>query len=488
MFRFPFGTTQELNLDWFLEQWEIFKQEAQTALDGIDHALDDEIQRVEDAMTDLYAARDAAIAAKNDALSYAQSANTSAIGASQSAQNSAASAVTSATQAQSAAQSASAAAASAASVAQSSAQIAENTTDIEDLKSAITPIVTNIDSTNLISGGLTVGYYTNTNTYNSSPNFSYVRIPVTGISKVQINGSHHVYTPEQFASYGVVVDSSDTLINSIVGIYGSVPQVEPFDLEIPANAAYILLNTDYNSSYYPTNPPDGLTCFAYLDGYKVKAEEIIPTVPLLNDISQGNRKIKILAGAIRNTGSGWTFINDSGHQQLNMLDVTSSSDLRLNYGFTAKKVISLIVAPDETFAEIYKCGASVGNEYADVRIFQRPISYGGRITYSDGAWSADDADLGSTGRVSYSTTQVIIYHDSVANFTAKQKYEISITPTGCDAVISSVTDTGIVLNVSNVTESAAIYFMRKLPERRVGANYITSSTGNFWVLGVMEVE
>ena len=113
MFRFPFGTTQELNLDWFLEQWEIFKQEAQTALGGIDHALDAEIQRVEDAMTDLYAARDAAIAAKNDALNYAQSANSSAIGASQSAQNSAASAVTSAQQAQSAAQSATSAQSSA---------------------------------------------------------------------------------------------------------------------------------------------------------------------------------------------------------------------------------------------------------------------------------------------------------------------------------------------------------------------------------------
>lgn len=122
MFRFPFGTTQELNLDWFLEQWEIFKQEAQTAFDGIDHALDAEIERVEAAMTDLYAARDAAIAAKNNALDYAQSANTSAIGASQSAQNSAESAVTSAQQAQSAAQSANAADGSATAASTSATQ------------------------------------------------------------------------------------------------------------------------------------------------------------------------------------------------------------------------------------------------------------------------------------------------------------------------------------------------------------------------------
>ena len=366
------------------------------------------------------------------------------------------------------------------------AKLAEDTSA---LKTAITDVLTDLSSTNLVTGGMTIGYYKNDNTYvSNAPNFSYTKIPVSGISKVQINGSHHVYTFAQFASCGVVVDSTDTLIDSIVGIYGSVPQSEPFDLELPNNAAYILLNTDYNASYYPDNPPSGLTCFAYLDGYKVKAEEIIPTVPLLNDLSQNGRKLKFLGGAIRNSGSGWAFIDDSGHQQLNMVDITSSADLRLNYGFTAKKIISFIVAPDETFSEIYKCGASVSDTYADIRVFQRPISYGGRITYSNGVWSADDADLGSTGRVSYSSTALIIYHDSVANFGAKQKYEISVTPTGCDAVISSVTDTGITLAISNVTEGAAIYFMRKLPERRVGANYITSATGNFWVLGVMEVE
>lgn len=67
MFQFPFGTLHQLNLDWFLQQWEIYKQEWADAQAGIDNALQGEIDRVEDAMTDLYDARDAAVQAKDDA-------------------------------------------------------------------------------------------------------------------------------------------------------------------------------------------------------------------------------------------------------------------------------------------------------------------------------------------------------------------------------------------------------------------------------------
>ena len=67
MFQFPFGTLHQLNLDWFLQQWEIYKQEWADAQAGIDNALQGEIDRVEDSMQDLYDARDAAVQAKEDA-------------------------------------------------------------------------------------------------------------------------------------------------------------------------------------------------------------------------------------------------------------------------------------------------------------------------------------------------------------------------------------------------------------------------------------
>lgn len=67
MFQFPFGTMHQLNLDWFLQQWEIYKQEWADAQAQIENALQGEIDRVEDAMSDLYDARDAAVQAKEDA-------------------------------------------------------------------------------------------------------------------------------------------------------------------------------------------------------------------------------------------------------------------------------------------------------------------------------------------------------------------------------------------------------------------------------------
>ena len=103
MYKYPYGNMQQLNLDWFLAEWENFKQEADETLGGIDGALQAEIDRVEAAMTDLYAARDAAIAARQGA---AESAASSA----QSAANSAASAQTSIAQASQAAQAAASAA------------------------------------------------------------------------------------------------------------------------------------------------------------------------------------------------------------------------------------------------------------------------------------------------------------------------------------------------------------------------------------------
>ena len=58
MFQFPFGTMHQLNLDWFLQQWQQLRQ------DWID-----EEQHIEDSMQDIYDARDAAIQAKDDAVS-----------------------------------------------------------------------------------------------------------------------------------------------------------------------------------------------------------------------------------------------------------------------------------------------------------------------------------------------------------------------------------------------------------------------------------
>ena len=77
MFRFPWGDFHSLNLGWFLQKFDELRQDWATAEGGIDGALDAEIQKAEDALTDVFAARDAAAAS-------ASAANSSALNASQS--------------------------------------------------------------------------------------------------------------------------------------------------------------------------------------------------------------------------------------------------------------------------------------------------------------------------------------------------------------------------------------------------------------------
>lgn len=68
MFQYPYGDSQQLNLDWLMEQW----QETKASIDG---SLQGEIDRVEAAITDLLTARDQAVAAQTAAETAATSAS-----------------------------------------------------------------------------------------------------------------------------------------------------------------------------------------------------------------------------------------------------------------------------------------------------------------------------------------------------------------------------------------------------------------------------
>lgn len=93
MFRFPWGDMHSLNLGWFLQKFNELREDWATAEAGIDGALDAEIQRAEDALSDVFDARDAAAASATAAAGSASSAGTSATAA----QNSATGAANSAT-------------------------------------------------------------------------------------------------------------------------------------------------------------------------------------------------------------------------------------------------------------------------------------------------------------------------------------------------------------------------------------------------------
>jgi hypothetical protein len=81
-------------------------------------------------------------------------------------------------------------------------------------------------------------------------------------------------------------------------------------------------------------------------------------------------KYYIIAGVIRNTGSGFQFINDSDHGPLNMVVgtvITGPVGVIINFE-PGTKILTFLVGPDETYAiQNITCGASVNFDNALIR-------------------------------------------------------------------------------------------------------------------------
>ena len=79
-----------------------------------------------------------------------------------------------------------------------------------------------------------------------------------------------------------------------------------------------------------------------------------------------------IAGALRNTGTGWVLLNNSGHMPEHLSSVEDADTaLKVNFDQTFYRVGSIIIAPDETFAPLYTAGASVGLSYFNLFMYDR---------------------------------------------------------------------------------------------------------------------
>jgi hypothetical protein len=98
-----------------------------------------------------------------------------------------------------------------------------------------------------------------------------------------------------------------------------------------------------------------------------------------------NRKLKFIACAIRNTGSGFALINDAEHEPIGVTSVSNdTTKIVLNYDFTAIQVLSLVVVPDEIMAKNgIIVGGSVGLALTNIYAYKQ-YSASAKITKSGG--------------------------------------------------------------------------------------------------------
>lgn len=142
-FQYPWGNLQGLNLTWFVNQFKKLREDWATAEAGIDGALDAEIQKAEDALSDVFDARDAAAASATAAAGSATSATTAANFAGNSASVAAASASAAQTAATNAAASEAAAAQSASQAALSASNAGNSATQAGNSATAAATSETN---------------------------------------------------------------------------------------------------------------------------------------------------------------------------------------------------------------------------------------------------------------------------------------------------------------------------------------------------------
>lgn len=85
--------------------------------------------------------------------------------------------------------------------------------------------------------------------------------------------------------------------------------------------------------------------------------------------------VRFVGGTLRRVSStSWEVLNDAGHAPVGIASVSivGGDRLRVTYNFTASKVVTFSVTPDDAFAgiaNVLKMGPSVGLSYTDIYLY-----------------------------------------------------------------------------------------------------------------------
>lgn len=217
------------------------------------------------------------------------------------------------------------------------------------------------------------------------------------------------------------------------------------------------------------------------------------------------KKYKICCGILRNSGNGWYVINDSGHTPLNVssVSVNSNGDIEVAYSFTSNRIKTFICAPDETFAQKYRFGASVGNTSAKISIIKLPEIIGGMTQYDATNQKWTDTYLNGMHYESAGSGIVQMRLNdgrSIAPFPYinGEVYALSVECRYSIGMIHSIGNSGIQFKCFDPTTGQLIptyqwqdteraFISWNLPEKKLNANDVSDSLGNIWFFGLFEV-
>jgi hypothetical protein len=205
-----------------------------------------------------------------------------------------------------------------------------------------------------------------------------------------------------------------------------------------------------------------------------------------------NKKYKVVACALRNTGSGWYAITDANHDPVGISSITNDTmSITVNYDFTAKTVGTLVCTPDETYVQQgYNFGATVGKTFSKISI-ERNRTIGGYISYNGTSWVIN-GDKEGISSVSFTGGILTITHEDIGTSFARNcscrngVYLADIGTTGATTTQIYIKDYAGTL-VSTPDSNMRIFF-NAITRPAANPNDLTNVGGNIWVYGIFEVE
>lgn len=183
---------------------------------------------------------------------------------------------------------------------------------------------------------------------------------------------------------GVVYEVRKVSDNSLATIYSDKDGVT----SIPQNGTSNVSNGDAEAVFYIDDGDYYIEVGVVSSIFKVlKLKKVV--------VGDDNYQPRVLACAIRNTGSGWAFINDPSHEPIGFTGIETLPDgrIRLDHAVGAVEVGGLVVCADETFAKRgVIAGASVGlsSSFIDVSsILNFNVDIANASVTSDPMWDGD---------------------------------------------------------------------------------------------------
>lgn len=209
-------------------------------------------------------------------------------------------------------------------------------------------------------------------------------------------------------------------------------------------------------------------------------------------IGDPGRRMRMIGCSIRNTGSGFQYIEDAQHQRVGF-DTISQDDsgVTLGLSFDATRVVGLVVGQDETYAQrAIHPGASVGTDEILIR-FGDDSGFYDYVQWDGSNWVSLTGFV--TAGAMNATTGLITFTHKEAATDYGGSIEIRSANLRLSAEGRSKTSIGALVYPYNSATSAKApttdmkFWITRPGSRPVKPSELTAASGNFWVVGFQEV-